>query len=72
VVILDMNMPGLGGAATLPHLRRLHPDLPILLATGRVDQTALALAAAHPRVVLLPKPFQAKDLSRHLTLFSGG
>jgi PAS domain S-box-containing protein len=72
MVILDMNMPGLGGAATLPQLRRLCPDLPILLATGRVDQTALALAAAHPRVVLLPKPFQAKDLSRHLTLISGG
>jgi len=57
LVILDMNMPGLGGAGTLPHLRALRPKVPVLLATGRIDQTALTLASAHPGVTLLPKPF---------------
>jgi len=57
LVILDMNMPGLGGAGTLPRLRALRPDLPVLLATGRTDQSALTLAAAHPGVTLLPKTF---------------
>ena len=57
LVILDMNMPGLGGVGTLPRLRALRPKVPVLLATGRIDQTALTLASAHPGVTLLPKPF---------------
>ena len=66
VVILDMNMPGLGGAGTLPRLRALCPAVPVLLATGRADQTAVDLAAAHARVILLPKPFGMKELKAHL------
>jgi PAS domain S-box-containing protein len=66
LVILDMNMPGLGGAGTLPRLRRLRPTVPVLLATGRTDQTALALVAAHPGVTLLAKPFGLRELQKHL------
>jgi PAS domain S-box-containing protein len=66
VVVLDMNMPGLGGAGTLPRLRALRPTLPVLLATGRADQTALDLVAAHPRVTLLSKPFSMKELQQQL------
>jgi PAS domain S-box-containing protein len=66
VVILDMNMPGLGGSGTLPRLRVLLPEVPVLLSTGRTDQTALELAAAHPRVTLLPKPFSLKALEQCL------
>ena len=65
-VILDMNMPGLGGTGTLPRLRALHPDLPVLLVTGRADQAAINLAAAHPHVTLLAKPFSLEDLRKHL------
>jgi CheY-like chemotaxis protein len=66
VVILDMNMPGLGGAGTLPRLRALKPTVPVLLATGRVDEYATEVAAAHPFVTLLSKPFSIKDLQRLL------
>ncbi len=66
LVILDLNMPGMGGAATLPALRALLPDVPVLLATGRPDQTALALAQANPGVKLLPKPFRLEDLQNLL------
>jgi CheY-like chemotaxis protein len=68
VVILDMNMPGLGGAGTLPRLRALAPRVPVLLSTGRADQTALDLAEAYPFVTLLPKPFSLKELQRRLDL----
>ena len=71
VVILDLNMPGLGGARTLPQLRALRPDLPVLLATGRVDQEALNLAQAFPRVSLFPKPFSMKDLRDRLAQLAG-
>jgi len=66
LVILDMNMPGLGGIGTLPRLRGLRPAVPVLLATGRVDQTALTLASAHPGVTLLSKPFGLRELQKHL------
>jgi PAS domain S-box-containing protein len=62
LVILDMNMPGLGGKGTLPRLRALFPHLPVLLATGRVDQTALDLVESDPNTFLLAKPFSMQDL----------
>ena len=62
VVILDLNMPGLGGAATLPRLRALLPELPVVVATGKADQAALALAAAYPGVSILAKPFTKDEI----------
>jgi len=69
MIILDINMPGLGGARTLKRLRELYPTLPVLISTGRVDQTALDLVAAYPLVALLPKPFTMKELQGHLQPF---
>ena len=66
LVILDMNMPGLGGGGTLPYLRALRPKVPVLLATGRVDQTAQALASAHPGVTILSQPFGMRELHNQL------
>jgi hypothetical protein len=40
------------------------PDLPVLLATGRVDQEALALAHQHSHTVRMPKPYSIDEL-RH-------
>ncbi len=71
VIILDMNMPGLGGAGTLPRLRALLPTVPILLATGRADQAAQDLVDAHPFVTLLAKPFGMKELQVQLMRFEG-
>jgi len=65
-VLLDLNMPGLGGAGTLPLLRAAYPDLPVLLATGRADQRAMDLVAHHARTLLLPKPFSAQEIQSHL------
>jgi len=65
VVLLDLNMPGLGGAGTLPRLRAGHPDLPVLLATGRADQSAMDLVAHTTKTVLLPKPFSSVEITSH-------
>jgi CheY-like chemotaxis protein len=66
VVIMDMNMPGLGGSGTLPRLRALRPTVPVLIVTGRYDQPVMDLLEAHPQVSLLSKPFTMKDLQQHL------
>jgi len=66
VVILDLNMPGLGGAHTLRQLRKRHPHLPVLLATGRADQSALDLLAGDSATRLLPKPYTLAELRQAL------
>ena len=66
VVLLDINMPGLGGTGTLPRLRALRPTLPVLLITGRADQEAIDLAATQPGVTLVAKPFGLVELQQHL------
>ena len=71
VVILDMNMPGLGGAETLAKLREVLPQVPVVIATGRADQVVLDLVAAHSALTLLPKPFTIQELERHLAPFLG-
>ena len=70
-VILDMNMPGLGGKGTLPRLRERYPDLPVILATGRADQEALDLVASHRNVTLLSKPFSFEELREILEQVAG-
>lgn len=64
LVVLDMNMPELDGAATLPRLRKLLPNVPVVLSTGQADQDAQSLAASHALVTLLPKPFTASALGQ--------
>ena len=66
VVILDMNMPGLGGETTLSRLRQLRPGLPVLLATGRVDQRVLDLVDQNAGVSLLSKPFTLEEVRRRI------
>jgi CheY-like chemotaxis protein len=65
-VVLDLNMPGIGGVETLGRIRKAWADLPVLLATGRADQKAIDLARATPRVALLPKPFAPPALNDEL------
>jgi len=71
-VVLDLNMPGLGGEGTLHRLRAGWPELPVLLATGRPDQTALDLVAAYAKVALLPKPFSLRELRRAMDAWDQG
>lgn len=66
LLILDMDMPGLGGARTLPMIRILRPELPVVIATGRVTPTVTDLIKRFPYVSLMPKPFGLQDLRLNL------
>ena len=65
-LILDWNMPGLGGAGTLPLVRNMRPSLPVLLATGRVDQAARDISLNLPGVTLIQKPFTLEEIEKIL------
>jgi len=62
VVILDKEMPGLGGFDVLPAFRRRRPEVPVILVTAfggaLVAEEALKLGAQQ----YLEKPFQFRAL----------
>lgn len=59
LVVTDQSMPGMTGVQLAGELRRLQPDLPIILATGYGDR-AEVLEATLP---LLGKPFDQAALA---------
>lgn len=71
-ILLDLNMPGLGGQETLVRLGERHPEIPVLLCTGRADAVAEGAVARHPRASVLAKPFTVKELGAALARVRGG
>ncbi len=69
LAILDMNMPGVSGAETLPLLRAEAPGLPIVIATGYRDTQVDALLAGHQSVGCISKPYTLEELRRVLDQF---
>ncbi|BDU73211.1 hybrid sensor histidine kinase/response regulator [Mesoterricola silvestris] len=67
LVILDLNMPGMNGVETLKGLRRLRPRLPVLLATGFLDEATGELLERDGRALSILKPFSKAHLARRIT-----
>ncbi len=66
LVILDMNMPVMNGAETLPRILAQRPDLPVLMATGYSEEDIVPLLVGRPNVQSLRKPFSIQELSDRL------
>jgi len=62
LVLLDVTMPDLDGVQTAKQLRALHPELPILLATGYDHGLVDGIEAELPGVSVLEKPFDLDQL----------
>jgi len=64
LVITDFTMPGLNGVELATAITRIRPDLPVILATGHIDDfpTEVTEAAGIRRVLL--KPTSLDDLNR--------
>ncbi len=60
--LLDLMMPGIDGAHTFRALRRLRPDLPILLVSGYDPESSLNPLLRGPRAAFLQKPFRSNEL----------
>jgi len=67
LLITDYAMPGMTGMQLAETVRKLRPDLPILLATGYADLPARAKVEL-PR---LSKPYQQKQLAERITSLVG-
>ncbi len=65
--IIDLTMPGLGGAELLRRLREKKPSLPVLVISGYTEQEGAAdRIIAAPGVAFLPKPFSLANLRAKL------
>jgi CheY-like chemotaxis protein len=65
LIILDQNMPVMDGAETMEAIRVLHPDLPILISSGRMDIEDWE-CFKRPNVAVLSKPFELAELRAKL------
>jgi two-component system, OmpR family, KDP operon response regulator KdpE len=61
VVLLDLNMPGIGGMKTLKRLRSLAPRLPILMLTVRDDEKDKVEALERGADDYITKPFSFRE-----------
>jgi signal transduction histidine kinase/CheY-like chemotaxis protein len=65
LVLLDLTMPVLGGAATLEALSDRHPEIPVILMSGYSEEPLAEYDGngIHP-VGFLPKPFESNAVLR--------
>jgi CheY-like chemotaxis protein len=62
VVLTDYNMPGMQGLDVAREVRRIRPDLPVVVTSGFIDEELRTGAEAAGVRALIPKPFILKDL----------
>lgn len=62
-IVMDFMMPVLDGAAALQVIRHIHPQIPVVLTPGSIDEKdTLNTALQSPHVKSISKPFTANDL----------
>ena len=64
LLLTDYNMPGVSGLAVAREAARLAPRLPVVVASGFLDETARREATALGVRSLLLKPVSIADLCR--------
>jgi CheY-like chemotaxis protein len=66
LVILDMIMPGMGGAETFERLRELNPQVPVLLSSGYSEHGEAGEILARGCRGFLKKPYTLQMLSEKI------
>jgi len=61
-VLLDMTMPRMSGEQTLVKLRRMRPQVKVLLTSGHSEQEVSQTFAGKKASAFLKKPFRASEL----------
>ncbi|MFO0842021.1 MAG: response regulator [Gemmataceae bacterium] len=72
LALVDLTMPRMGGEEILRQLRRLSPDLPLVLMSGYPTHEAIHRLEGVELAGCLQKPFRLGALSDMLPLAVGG
>jgi CheY-like chemotaxis protein len=70
LIILDQNMPGMNGSGTLALIRRLRPDVPVLISSGQSGLEEWP-EFNRPWVGVISKPFTMGEIQAKLAQFGG-
>ena len=65
-IVLDLTMPVMGGEEALEHLRRIRPDIPVILTSGYSEPQAMRRMKGKGVSAFLQKPFSGDQLARKL------
>jgi CheY-like chemotaxis protein len=65
-VLLDLSMPNMNGDTCFSELRRLRPDLPVILVSGSGDRGSLEFLSEAPATAFIHKPYSMTALRREL------
>ena len=66
LLLLDLNMPGAQGFSALVHLRAMHPQLPVVMVSGREEPETMRRALDHGAMGFIPKSSDAVTLATAL------
>ena len=67
LVLLDLTMPKMGGAATMAELQRIDPDVRVLITSGYREREVTARFAGMEPAGFVQKPFRAEELYTAVT-----
>ena len=67
VVILDVSMPGMNGSDVLPQLRKIRPDVPVIVSSGYGEAEIMPLFLQQRVAGFLQKPYTPKKLAELVT-----
>ena len=62
LLLADVVMPGMSGAALAAELTRSHPEMNVLYMSGYTDETVVRNGVLEPGILLLEKPFTRETL----------
>jgi PAS domain S-box-containing protein len=66
VVLLDMTLPGMKGSEVFAELRRIRPDVKIILTTAYSQEMVYASLGGHRAWAFIRKPYQIRELVKLL------
>ena len=62
VIILDQKMPGMDGIQTLKEIKKIRPEVQVIMHTGHGSMESARLTGKHDVVCYLEKPCALDDL----------
>jgi PAS domain S-box-containing protein len=72
VVVLDLNMPKMSGKETFEKLKKINPEIPVIISTGYSDRDMDVSQWRHPVDAFLQKPYPIEELSKTIRLVLDG
>jgi two-component system cell cycle sensor histidine kinase/response regulator CckA len=66
LVILDLSMPGMSGQETLPEIRKVRPDVPVVVSSGYNEEETMRLFSGQWISGFLQKPYTILRLAERV------